>query len=348
MRILVIADPHLPIPPSHYGGIERIVAYLCYELQRLGHRVDLMAGPGSESYGGSLIVHRSPSPSYLSRAFRKLWFQFLSLSAARYAEVIINFGRLDYLASVLRSTKPLVCCFQNPVSQGEVNWLLSRRSERLSLIALSQHQIHGLEPRELFTVVHNATDTSRFQFSPVPTREPYLAFLGRLTANKGADTAIRVARQCGMKLKLAGNISDEPGGREFFAREVQPQLDGQIEWVGPVNDAQKQEFLGGASALLFPIRWPEPFGIVMAESLACGTPVVATRCASTPEVIDHGQTGFLCDSEGELVAAVGLLASINRAACRRAAEERFSVPVMTSGYLRVMERLLHECKAGIV
>jgi glycosyltransferase involved in cell wall biosynthesis len=340
MRILIIVDPQIPVPPRDYGGIERIVAGLASEFQATGHRVDLIAGPGSRSYGGGLVIHRHPTANFLSRAFRKSWFQIRTLPAILRAEVILNFGRLDYLALALSLPVPLVCCFHNPVVQAEIDWLNRRRRRRLALVGISNSQIEALREKDRFTVIPNATDVGRIRFSLTTAEPPYLAFLGRMTKNKGADTAIRVARRSGRKLKIGGNISGEEGGREFFEAVVRPELDGQVEWIGPVDDAEKQDLLGGAVALLFPIRWREPFGLVMIESLACGTPVIATRCASTPEVIEQGVTGFLCDDEEGMVAAVLEIGGIDRAACRRAAEERFSVPEMAGRYLAVIRRLL--------
>jgi glycosyltransferase involved in cell wall biosynthesis len=340
MRILVIADPKIPIPPLHYGGAERTIAFLCAELQQRGHEVDLIAGPGSQGYGGRLITHHLPGPGRPDRAYRKLLFQFRTLPALHRADVIVNFGRLDYLEAALRLKTPILCCFQNPVTQAELAWVLRRRREKVAFVGVSHAQVEGLTPAELISVVHNATDVNRLRFSPEPGREPYLAFLGRITANKGAATAVRVARRTGMKLRLGGNISDEPGDREFFEREIQPNLGPSAEWLGPVDDAAKQDLLSGATALLFPIRWPEPCALVLPESLACGTPVIALRCASTPEVIEHGVTGFLCDSEDEMVAAVGTVSTIERSACRRSAETRFSAKAMADGYLRAIERLL--------
>jgi glycosyltransferase involved in cell wall biosynthesis len=340
MRILFIVDPRIPVPPRDYGGIERIAAALASELQSLGHRVDLIAGPGSHAFGGSLVTHHEPGAGFLSRCFRKIWFQVLSLPALLRADVVLSFGRLDYLETALRLSVPLLCCFQNPVSQSEMDWLHRRRSKRLALVGISRSQIEDLSERDRFFVIPNATDVEATPSRAVAAQPPYLAFLGRVTKNKGADTAIRVARRCGMKLRIGGNLSKEEGGPEFFEREVRPALGPDVEWVGPVDDAQKQVLLGGASALLFPIRWKEPFGIVMVESLANGTPVIASRCASTPEVIEDGVTGFLCDSEDEMVEAVARLGAIERTACRRAAEERFSVPQMTRAYLEVIDRLL--------
>jgi glycosyltransferase involved in cell wall biosynthesis len=340
MRILVIADPKIPIPPLHYGGAERTIAYLCAELQGRGHQVDLIAGPGSQSYGGDLLIHRLPGPGRPSRAYRKLLFQVRPLTALRRADVILNFGRLDYLETALRLGTPILCCFQNPVTQAELDWVLRRRKDKVAFVGVSHAQVAGLAPADRVGVVHNATDVNRLRFSPEPGKEPSLAFLGRITANKGADTAIRVALRTGMRLRLGGTISDEPGDREFFEEEIRPRLDGQIQWIGPVDDEAKQKLLGEATALLFPIRWPEPCALVLPESLACGTPVVALRCASTPEVIEDGITGFLCNSEDELVEAVAKVSLIDRSACRRSAETRFSTRAMADGYLREIGKLL--------
>jgi len=340
MRILLIVDPCIPVPPREYGGIERIVAALASGMRSRGHRVDLIAGPGSQAFGGRLVVHREPGAGFWSRCFRKIWFQCLALPSLLRADVVMNFGRLDYLEAALRLPVPLVCCFQNPVSQAEIDWLNRRRSKRLALVGISRSQIEDLGEPGCFFMIPNATDVEATPFRAETGEPPYLAFLGRVTRSKGADTAIRVARRCGMKLRIGGNLSKEEGGPEFFESEVRPALGPDVEWVGPVDDAQKQVLLGGASALLFPIRWKEPFGIVMVESLASGTPVIATRCASTPEVIEDGVTGFLCDSEDEMVEAVSRIGEIDRAACRIAAEARFSVHQMTRAYLDVVEQLL--------
>jgi glycosyltransferase involved in cell wall biosynthesis len=343
MKILVIADPNIPVPPVDYGGTERIVHLLCRELQEMGHRVCLIAGPGSRDYGGGLYLHTRPTLGYHSRAYRKLLFQAISLWAVRGIDAVVNFGRVDYLEGLLRTKVPLLNCFPNPVSQSEVDWLLGRRSTALRLIGISRAQFKSLETNNLVDIIYNATDTQIL----VPTlrlnSSPYLVFLGRVTANKGADTAIAVARRSGMPLKLAGTIMDHDlGGRRFFEEKIRPELGEDVEYVGPVDDIEKRRLLGEARALLFPIRWPEPFGIVMAESLACGTPVIATRVASVPEVIEHGSTGFVVDTEEQMADAVAHLGVIDRAACRRSAENRFSPRRMAEGYLASIESLLQE------
>ena len=340
VRILVIADPHIPVPPVTYGGTERILGFLCEGLRERGHQVRLIAKAGSRNYGGGLWTHTAPSLNPFSRAFRKLLFQPLSLHAALGVDLVINAGRPDYLEAIFRTRLPLLNCFHNPLDQGQLDSILLRRRDRIRFVGMSRDQVRDLAPADLIDVVYNAADTRVLQ----PAKEPgdYLAFLGRITSNKGADTAIAIARRTGLKLKLAGTISDEPGGREFFETQIRPQLGGNIEHVGPVDDAAKRKLLGGARAVLFPIRWREPFSVVILECLACGTPVIATRMASTPEVIDHGKTGFLCDTEDEMVAAVGRLPKINRADCRAAAESRFSPERMVDDYLKSIERLRPE------
>ena len=342
MRILVIADPQIPVPPTYYGGAERIIAILCQELQHRGHEVTLMARYGSRNYG-RLIMHQPPNnASYLSRAYRKLLFQPRSLIAARDVDVVHNFGRLDYLVTLLKLRHPLVVTFENPILEKEVSWLLTHRTKNLRLTSVSDHQRSHVSHLGKWWTVHNAVDTERFPFVEKPLGERYLAFLGRLTANKGVHIAIKVAKATGMKLKIAGNISDEFGGREYFESQVRPNLDCQVEWVGQLNDEQKAPFLGNATALLFPIQWDEPFGIVMAEALACGTPIIATKRASTFEVIMEGVTGFLCQDEFDMANAVNKLDRIRRTDCRTDCENRFSAKRMVDHYLKIYKELIDE------
>jgi glycosyltransferase involved in cell wall biosynthesis len=342
MDILMIADPHVPVPPSHYGGIERVVSLYAEEFARLGHRVDLLAGTGSSSYGGSLFIHHPPSKSYLSRAHRKIRFQLQSCLVAKRSQVVYNFGRFDYLEALLAFGKPLLHCFQNPVDQDQINFAESRTHSRSSFHFISSHQHSLVSSSTASTIIHNPID-SRF-YACQDDAEGYLCFLGRLTYNKGVDKAISVALRAERKLIIAGNIPAEDGAAEFFRDHVEPFLDGdQIRWVGPVDDAQKKSLLARADALLFPIRWNEPFGIVMAEALACGCPVIATRCASVPEVIDHGVTGFLCNNDGtdvsSFVHAVHDIPSLNRDDCRSAALSRFDIRALAPKVLAELTRL---------
>jgi glycosyltransferase involved in cell wall biosynthesis len=339
LRILVIADAKIPVPPADYGGTERIVALLCAGLAARGHRITLIAAAGSRDYG-RLITHpwagRKPYPY---RAWCKLRFQALSLWQARDADVVINSGRLDYLASLLRTSTPLICRFDNPIERSMVEYLLARRRQGLALVSVSDHQRAHLGDAGPWRTIHNAVDVGRLAFAPRP--DPgYLAFLGRLTANKGVDVAIAVARRLGRPLRIAGNVSDEAGGREFFEARVRPELGDGIEWLGPVDDDAKVPFLQNAAALLAPIQWDDPCPVIVPEALACGTPVLAMRRASMPELIQDGVTGFLCRSTDEMVDAVSRVGAIDRRACREDCERRFSAERMVEEYADVARSLV--------
>jgi glycosyltransferase involved in cell wall biosynthesis len=192
------------------------------------------------------------------------------------------------------------------------------------------------------------TASSLTSSSSAPLVMGYLAYLGRISPEKGVDVAIRVASRTGLSLKVAARLPlryhDDPNAqadRAYFNDVVRPLLDGpDVEFLGELGARDRDEFLGGAAALLFPISWPEPFGLVMAEALACGTPVLALRAVSVPEVVEHGLTGFICDDEDELVAAVHRLPQIDRAQCRTVVERRFSPAAMASAYEQVYARLL--------
>lgn len=341
MRVLVIADPHIPIPPTGYGGIERIVASLCQGLAERGCIVDLMAGPGSQNYGGKLTIHHAPSKQQASRIHRKLLFQWLSWQAAKKADVVISNGRVDYLWAISKGSKPIIQVFHHPTEQSEVDCLLRMRKTGVRFVGVSRDQVAGLQPADRIDVVYNCVDVRRFAATERSETPPYVAFLGRLTANKGVHLAIQAAQLAGVKLVIAGNVSDtEPGAREYFQSQVLPHLGPAIEYIGIVNDVEKMKLLCGAQALLFPIQWREPFGIVMAESLACGCPLIGWRNGSVPEVIRHGETGFIVESMDEMVAAIRTISTIDRNACRRDAESRFGQEALVNGYLRVIQQLL--------
>lgn len=324
MKILVIADPHIPVPPVGYGGIERNADLMCQGLVKQGHRVHLMAGPGSKDYGGGLTIHRAPSSAYFSRACRKIWFQFIVLRAVAGMDVVINHGRLDYLEALYKTKKPVIHWFHNPLTGRETGYILSRRKRGDHFVGISHSQISDDPEAARFNVVYNAVNTQAISFSPASQNPPYLLYLGRITRNKGVHLAIETARQAGIKLVIGGNFTKEPGSADYFETEVKPHLGPECEWVNEFDDDQKNRLLGGATALLFPTRWKEPFGAVIVESLAAGTPVIAWRIAATPEIVTDSKTGFLCDSIDEMVAALHRINEISRSQCRAEAEARFS------------------------
>ena len=339
--MLVIADPILPVPPVGYGGTERIVATLCKNLNHRGHEVTLMAHPAS-SVGTRLIPHSPPRlNSVASRARQKAVFFFKSMVAAADVDLVHSFGRTDYLLPILRWTqRPIVITFQNPIIDSNIRWLAHQRSEGIKLVSVSNAQRSAHPHSRRWSTVYNAIDTSAFPFSNIHPEEGYLAFLGRITAAKGVRAAIEVAKLSGRKLKIGGKPTNENGSERFFLDEIKPHLSDQIEWVGEVTEAAKGRFLGDASALLFPIQWEEPFGIVMPEALACGTPVIAFSRGSVPELVRHGETGFLAADINDMVRCVGRLSEISRSACRNYAVECFNEHRMVDDYLNLYRELL--------
>ncbi len=342
MKILILADAVVPVPPTTYGGTERVVDMICRGLVQRGHEVHLVAAPGSRDYGGGLTIHRAPTAAYLSRAARKLWFQIIVLRAAAGVDVVINHGRLDYLEILYRTRKPVIHWFHNPLNGNEVDYITSRRKHGDYFVGISQSHISAGSAVSRFTVVHNAVNIAVIPFSSSPAAPPYLLFLGRLTHNKGVHLAINAAERAGMKLVIGGNISHEAGGVDYFNASIKPRLGPACAWIGPYDEATRVKLVAGATALLFPIQWQEPFGLVMIEALAAGVPVIASRIASTPEVVVHGETGFLCESEDEMVGAIQNVGKISRAQCRASVEERFSEPV----FMGKVEQLIRRAVAA--
>ncbi len=340
MKVVVVADPWIPIPPSNYGGTERIVDLICRGLAQRGHAVHLVAGRGSKDYGAGVTLHRPPSLNYVSRALRKIWFQFLLLRATAGAAVVINHGRLDYLEALYQTRRPAIHWFHNPLTGSEVPYVLSRRKTGDTFVAISRAQVARDANGGRFKVLPNAVDPDSVPFSPVASEPPYVLFLGRLTRNKGVHLAIDAARRAGLKLVIGGNISQEEGGPDYFATKVKPRLGPECEWIGPYDETTRNRLLAGATALLFPIEWDEPFGLVMIESMASGVPVIALRRASTPEVIADRKTGFLCDSVDEMAVAIRRVREISRKECRTWVERYFSATRLTDGVEALMTEVV--------
>jgi glycosyltransferase involved in cell wall biosynthesis len=344
LRILVIADSKVIVPPRGYGGAERIISYLCKGLAERGHQMTLMAAAGSENYGRLITYRWSGKKSFVERCYIKLNYFALSIRELfQRHDAVIACCRTDYLTPFLYAGIPLLYRFDNPINHKDVHHLTRQSRGPLSLVSVSNNQRNGIATDHLHTI-YNSVDLETLNYSQARGR--YLAFLGRLTSNKGVDTAIRVARRTGLPLKIAGNVSDEPGGHEFFRREVLPHLSGNIEWIGEIDDCAKSDFLGNAMALLVPIRWEEPFGIVVPEALACGTPVIAIARGSMPELIQHGVNGFLVANEDEMAEAVRQIRQIDRRACRRSAEQRFACEGMIEEHLAIIHALIAEKRSS--
>lgn len=342
LRIAQLAPPFERVPPQRYGGTERVIAVLTEELVRRGHQVTLFASADSQTSARLVPIVDLPiwrDPRYTDALPFVMTAIDQVYSQAEEFDVIHN--HLGYFAfpraRVCRT--PTVTTLHGRLDLPELAPLFAHFND-LPVVSISDAQRAPLPHANWLSTVHHGLDLQPFAFQP--RAGDYLAFLGRIAPEKGLDTAIEVARRAGMRLKIAArmplNIPDPEAQRDwrYYHEVIEPllKLPG-IEYIGEVGDDAKSEFLGGAAALLFPIRWPEPFGLVMVEALACGTPVVALRAGSVPEVIEHGVTGFVVDDEEAMVRALDRLTEIDRRACRRAAETRFSAAAMADRYERV-------------
>jgi glycosyltransferase involved in cell wall biosynthesis len=340
MRIAQVAPLYECVPPALYGGTERVVSWLTETLVARGHEVTLFASGDSRTRG------RLVAPCRRALRLDPAHPDPIALHTIELAQV---FGRAADFDVIHCHVDVLALPFGRLVSTPVVHtlhgrldlaWLRDVFSEfsDVPLVSISDAQ---RAPLAGLALDWRATVSHGLPVEHIPfRREPdqYLAFVGRMSREKRPDVAIAVAKQAGLPLKMAAKIDDPD--REYFEREIRPLLDEPfIEFVGEVGDADKYDFLGGALALLFPIDWPEPFGIVMIEALACGTPVVARPCGSVPEVLLDGETGFVADTVEEFVAAVKRLDLIDRERCRKRAETMFSIARMTDDYEAVYRRL---------
>jgi glycosyltransferase involved in cell wall biosynthesis len=335
MNILLVMDPFIRVPPVHYGGIERVVADLATGLAKAGHHVTLWAAPGSRIEGTVEPFGREGEWTRWSNMRNAATLGGRFLRGRRRFDVIHNFGRLAYLAPVLSFDLPKIQTYMRTVNP--VNMTIARRlgARRLHYTAVSAAiRETGRPGGGEWSVIYNCAASSRFSFvADTNPRTAPLVFLGRLDRCKGAHHAIAVARRTAHRLVIAGTISPLPHEREYFEREVAPHIDGQlVEYVGSVDDAQKRRLLGGAAAMLMPIEWEEPFPVVLPEAMLCGTPLIAFRRGGVPEGIDHGRTGFLCDTVDEMAALIGRLPEIDRGEVRAEAERRFSDRAIVDAY----------------
>jgi glycosyltransferase involved in cell wall biosynthesis len=341
LRILLTADPEIPVPPQGYGGIERIVDALVRALTADGHTVGLVAHPESASPADRLYGWPGRSSGPATDRLRNtlaLWSAVRSFQP----DLVHSFSRLAYLLPLLASRRAVVMSYQRHTGGRGVAWAARLGGRTLRFTGCSEFICRqGRRAGGVWRANPNFVELEKYAFVPQVPADAPLAFLSRIETIKGPDLAIAIAKAAGRRLILAGNHASAGPERAFWDREVAPHLgrDG-IEWIGEIGDERKNTLLGGAAALLLPIQWDEPFGIVFAEALAAGTPIITCSRGALPEIVAEGRTGCFISSVESGVAAVRRIPELDRAACRRTAEERFSLGVCAAQYLALYREML--------
>jgi glycosyltransferase involved in cell wall biosynthesis len=340
MKIAQVAPLFESVPPARYGGTERVVDNLTDELVRMGHDVTLFASADSKTR--ARLVPMCPRALRLDPDCRDqfAWHVLMSEHVAAQAEDfdLIHFHIAHFHFPLLRRLDVAhVTTLHGRLDLPELAPLYEEFSE-MPVISISDAQRRPLPMANWVATIHHGLPDNLFDFRA--ESDGYLAFLGRISLEKRVDRAIAIATALNWPLKIAAKV--DPADVGYFERDVRPLLDNPlVEFIGEIDETQKNEFLGRARALLFPIDWPEPFGLVMIESLACGTPVVAFRAGSVEEVIEHGRTGFIVDTEAEAIEATRRIGTIDRRACRRSFEQRFTSRRMVERHLSVYRQIIN-------
>jgi glycosyltransferase involved in cell wall biosynthesis len=338
MRIAQIAPLAEAVPPKFYGGTERVVSYLTEELVELGHEVTLFAS--GDSVTSAELDAVWPQALRLDATIRD-WSAPLAMLLERVRQRADEFDvlhfHLDYWPASLfgRHNIPYVTTLHGRLDLPELRPVYAALPN-MNIVSISESQRRPLkEANYVGTVLHGLPAQL---LTPQPVAPSYLAFLGRICPEKRPDRAIRIARAAGIPLKIAAKIDRVDA--EYYETVIKPMIaEGGVELVGEINEAQKPGFLSGAHALLMPIDWPEPFGLVMIEAMACGTPVIAYNHGSVPEIIDDGVTGFIVEDEMSAIAAVRRLPTLSRAGVRATFEDRFTARRMAEDYVSVYRSL---------
>ena len=339
MHIAQVAPLAESVPPSHYGGTERVVSWLTEELIDLGDKVTLFASGGSKTRAELVAV--CPKPLRLSRPIVDPMVALaaeLESVAERAHEFDVIHCHLDWIHLPLLSRlgRPFITTLHCRLDVPLLPALVAGFPEP-PFVSISNNQRAPLPNLNWIDTIYHGLPEELFAANL--QRGGYLAFLGRLTPEKGADIAIRLAQQARLPLRIAAKIPRMQS--HYFKEQIEPLVDGgQIKFVGEVNERQKQDFLGNAMAMLFPIDWPEPFGLVMIEAMACGTPVIAWRRGSVPEIVEHGVSGFIVDNEAEALEAIDRIPELDRGKVRAAFERRFTARRMAEAYRRCFKRLI--------
>ncbi|RJG07226.1 glycosyltransferase family 4 protein [Noviherbaspirillum cavernae] len=339
MKIAQFSPLFERVPPKAYGGTERIISYLTEELVRRGHEVTLFA-TGDSSTDARLVS--AVDQPLRQEVGRQSWLAYYAMQLDQLAQMAHSFDVIHFhteymhfpLARMLGV--PHVTTVHGRLDLPELMPLYKRFND-CPLVSISNSQRNPLPAANWCDTIYHGLPSDMYAF--MPTGGDYFAFVGRVSPEKRLDRAIEIARACGMRLYIAAKIDqmDEP----YFNSEIKPLLrDPLVEYIGEVGDREKRELLEHASALLFPVDWPEPFGLVMIEAFACGTPVIAYRNGSIPEIMEDGVTGFVVTDQEAAIRAAQNIAAIDRRHCRDTFERRFTVATMAENYLRIYQQIL--------
>jgi glycosyltransferase involved in cell wall biosynthesis len=338
MHIAQVAPLTEAVPPKLYGGTERVVSWLTEELVALGHEVTLFAS--GDSVTSARLEAMWPRSLRLDGSVRDpnaLHMVLVELVYRRASEFDLIHFHLDYYPFSLfsRQSTPFVTTMHGRLDLPEHQPVFDEFSS-VPVVSISNAQRRALPQANWVRTVHHGLPEDLLR--PKPIKPSYFAFLGRIAQEKGLDRAIQIAEHCGVPLKVAAKV--DKADREYYEEQIRPLMNSPlVEYIGEINDADKSEFLSGAIALLVPIDWPEPFGLVMIEAMACGTPVIAFNRGSAPEVIEDGLTGFIVEDVNGAIGAVDRLGHLSRERIRRRFEERFTARRMALDYLSVYRSL---------
>ncbi len=345
LRIVVTVDPEIPVPPLYYGGIERIVYMLVYGLAKQGHDVHLFANHGS-SVPARVIPYKGGSSASFADTLANAVQISNYIRDIKKVDIVHSFSRLAYLTFIMKSSIPKIQSYQRSITPRSIRLAIWLGGKNITFTACSRYcastaNFMGAN----WVIIPNGVQIDKYDFNPRVDDDAPLVFLSRIERTKGVHTAIEVAEKTGRYLIIAGNYAQEGRERSYFDKEVLAHCDGKkIRYIGPIDDVGKNELLGKACALIFPIEWDEPFGIVMVEALACGTPVIAFNRGATSEVIKNGVNGFICNTKEEMCDMVYRVKDINRKTCRETAEEKFSQDIIVGEYLKLYERLISKSR----
>ncbi|QSJ15943.1 glycosyltransferase family 4 protein [Nostoc sp. UHCC 0702] len=338
MKIAQVAPLWERVPPPSYGGIELVVSRLTDELVRRGHEVTLFASGDSQTLANLKAVYlralRLDQNVQDYAVYQTLELSQVYQQAAEFDIIHSHVGMTALPLASLVST-PTLHTLHDSFTKDNRKIFSYHQNQSYVSISNAQRQIN----LNYVGTVYNGIEPLDYPFVAQPQQPPYLVFLGRFSPAKGPQHAIAIAKQSGWRLKMADKV--DVVDSKFFSQEIAPDIDGQqIEYLGEINHAEKAELLGNAAITLFPISWQEPFGLVMIESMATGTPVIAMNLGSVQEVITHGKTGFICQSYEEMAAMIPAALKLNRQTCREHVENKFSVTQMVNGYEAIYKQII--------